>query len=352
MKQICDAAIKLLQSGESFVQATILKSHGSTPRGTGACMIITGDGSICGSVGGGALEAGIIKAAPEVMGSKRARVINVVLDGSDAAAMGVICGGTATVLIDFISGGDKANLEFFTALRNALRSNSQARIMTVPPAVDAPAARNQCLIMPEGPPLGAEGCDPEIIRAVKGRHSGYDVYTRLDDREVYFHRIGTDGIVYIFGAGHCGEKLAPVLSKLGFGVVAIDDREEFANAARFPDADEILVPASMDMPFSEIEWGEDSYIVIVTRGHVHDELVLRGALKTSAGYVGMIGSRKKRDAVYARMMADGYSQSDIDRVHCPIGMQIEAETPEEIAISIAGELIAARAGRRQLTIDN
>ena len=348
MKQICDAAIGLLQSGESFVQATILISSGSTPRGTGACMLVLKDGSIRGSVGGGALEAGVIKAAPEILKSKRAKVINIVLDGKDAAAMGVICGGTATVLIDYISADDRANIEFFMSLRSALKSNSQARIMTIPPNPDSPAARNQCLLMPEGPPLGALGCDGEVIGALGERHSSYDAYTKLDDREVYFHRVGTDGTAYIFGAGHCGEKLAPVLRTLGFGVVVIDDRAEFANAERFPDADEILTPESMDKPFAEIDWGDDSYIIIVTRGHAHDELVLRGALKTPAGYVGMIGSRKKRESVYARMLTDGYTKEDLDKVYSPIGLNIEAETPEEIAISIAGELIQVRAQRRRV----
>jgi len=348
MKQLCDDAIRLLESGESFVQATILQSSDSTPRGEGACMLILGDGSICGTVGGGALEGGIIKAAPEVMREKRARIAEIVLDGNDEAAPDVICGGTATVLIDYISAAHPGNLEFFSALRTALRTGQRAKIVTAAPGKGSAdgATRSQCLLAPDGEPLGADGFSPEVLGALGSRAGSFDAFTKLDSFDVYLHNVGTDGTAYIFGAGHCGEKLAPVLALVGFGTVVIDDRPEFANAGRFPEADDILVPDTMDQPFNDIEMGADSYIVIVTRGHVHDELVLRSALRTGAGYIGMIGSRRKREAIYKNLRADGYTQSDINRVYSPIGVDIAAETPEEIAISIAAEMINHRAKRR------
>ena len=346
MKEITNTAIKLLEAGEGFVQATILESSGSTPRGAGSCMLILNDGSIRGTVGGGALEGGIIIAAPEVMRNKQARVINVVLDGKDENAVDVICGGTASVLVDYIDPGLPGHLEFFMALRSVLNSGMQARIVTVPPIPGGSATRCQCLMLPVGPPVGADGFEPSVIRAIESRSGSYDAFTKLDSLYVYLHNVGTDGVAYIFGAGHCGEKLAPVLSSVGFGVVVIDDRTEFANPDRFPIADDIIVPESMDTPFNEIEFSEDSYIVIVTRGHKHDELVLRGALRTPACYIGMIGSRRKREAIYEHMLADGFTQSDIDRVQSPIGLPIDAQTPEEIAISIAAAMIKARAARR------
>ena len=276
MKRLFDEAIHLLESGNSFALATILSSDGSTPRGAGSCMLVLGDGSIRGTVGGGALEGGVIKAAYGIMQSRQTQVINIVLDGKDENAPDVICGGKATVQITYIEAGRPESFEYFINLR-----------------VNA-----------------------------------------------------NDGTAYIFGAGHCGEKLAHILSTVSFGTVIIDDRAEFANPERFPDADEILVPVSMDDPFADIVMGADSYIVIVTRGHIHDEIVLRGALRTDAGYIGMIGSRKKREEIYRRILSDGYTQKDIERVFSPIGMDIGAETPEEIAISIAAEMIRVRAGKR------
>ena len=346
MKEIANAAIELLEAGESFVQATILTSSGSTPRGAGSCMLILDGGRIRGTVGGGALEGGIIKAAPEVMHNKRAKVIDVVLDGNDENAVDVICGGSASVLVDYIDPGVPGHLDFYNALKTVLSSGTQARIVTVPPVPGSPVARCQCLLLPAGPPAGADGFEPAVIKAIESRSGGYDAFTKLDSFDVYLHSVGTDGVAYIFGAGHCGEKLAPVLSSVGFGVVVIDDRSEFANPERFPDADEIIVPESMDIPYSEIEFSGESYIVIVTRGHKHDELVLRGALRTPACYVGMIGSRRKREAIYEHMLADGFVQNDIDRVYSPIGVPIGADTPEEIAISIAAEMIKVRSARR------
>lgn len=347
MKQLCYEAIRRLESGESFVQATVLQSSGSTPREAGACMIILNDGGICGTVGGGALEGGIIKAAPEVFHEKKARAINVVLDGNDAAAMGVICGGAATVLVDYIDAGHPGNLEFYTALDEALSSSLRAKIVMVLPDHGSSTQRSQCLLMHNGVLLGSAGVEPAVLSVLEVSGGSYDAFTRLDSFNVYLFNVGTDGTAYIFGAGHCGEKLARVLATVSFATVVIDDRPEFANTGRFPEADRIMVPESMDLPFNEIEFDEDSYIVIVTRGHTHDELVLRGALRTSAGYVGMIGSRKKREQIYRNLLADGYNQDDIDRVYSPIGIAIGAETPEEIAISIAAEMVKVRADRRK-----
>ena len=309
-------------------------------------MLILGDGSIRGTVGGGALEGGIIKAAPEVMRERRARIIDVVLDGADEAAPDVICGGTAVVLVDYINAENPGNLDFFTQLRSVLRSGARARLLTAPPVQADTSVRSQCIIMPDGPPRGTSGLDPAILKTLESAEGSYDVFTRLENRKVYLHSIGTDGIAYIFGAGHCGEKLAQVLGTVGFGTIVIDDRAEFANTERFPAADGIIVPESMDQPFCDIEMDGDSYIVIVTRGHAHDELVLRGALRTQAGYIGMIGSRRKRETIYKNLLEDGYKQSDIDRVYSPIGVNIGAETPEEIAVSIAAEMIKARSDKR------
>ena len=348
MKAIANAAIALLESGESFVQATILASSGSTPRGAGSCMLVLCDGSIRGTVGGGSLEGGIIKAASDIMREKRTRSITVSLDGDDPNAPDVICGGMATVLIDYIDPSHAGHLVFFKALLNALNANAKAWILTAPPAPGSSAVRHQCLLFPSGPPIGADGLDPAVIKAIESRVGSYDAFTKLDYFDVYLHNIGTDGVAYIFGAGHCGEKLAPILSGIGFGVVVIDDRAEFANTVRFPAADEIIVPDSTDIPFATVKFSGDSYIVIITRGHAHDEIVLRGALRTPAAYIGMIGSRKKRETVYERLLADGYTQNDISRVHSPIGLEIGAETPEEIAVSIAAEMIKVRALCREM----
>lgn len=147
---------------------------------------------------------------------------------------------------------------------------------------------------------------------------------------------------FIFGAGHVGLALEPVLRYVDFKTYVLDDREEYANRQRFPDADEVVVIKDYEHGFENIQTDEDSYIVIVTRGHMGDYEILRDALKVPTAYIGMIGSRSKVAALKKMLFEEGFSEDDFNRVHTPIGLTIKAETPEEIAISIVGEMILAR----------
>ena len=135
---------------------------------------------------------------------------------------------------------------------------------------------------------------------------------------------------------------ALMAAMVDFRVIVLDDRPDFANAERFPGV-ETRVLESFARCFAGIPSGPETFVVIVTRGHAHDADVLAQALRTQAGYIGMIGSRRKRDAVYERLRGQGFSETDLARVHCPIGLEIGAETPEEIAVSINAELVAHRA---------
>jgi xanthine dehydrogenase accessory factor len=164
--------------------------------------------------------------------------------------------------------------------------------------------------------------------------------------EVFVEALISDPVLYIFGGGHVSQKIVPFASTVGFRVVVIDDREEFASVKQFPHAHEVH-----RYPFAgvleRLPVDEFSYIVIVTRGHIHDKTVLEQSLRTSAGYVGMIGSRRKRNMIYESLMKEGFTKEDISRVHAPIGLDIGAETPEEIAVSVVAELIQVRAGKEK-----
>ncbi len=150
---------------------------------------------------------------------------------------------------------------------------------------------------------------------------------------------------YIFGAGHVGLALEPVLRHVGFQTVVLDDREEYASRERFPEADEVIVLDSFREAYKDIETDLDSYIIIVTRGHAGDYDVLKQALRAPHAYIGMIGSKKKV-AVGMKLLQDqeGFTREELDKVYSPIGLEIHAETPEEIAISVAAEMIQVRAG--------
>ncbi len=159
--------------------------------------------------------------------------------------------------------------------------------------------------------------------------------------EVFIEPIGTDPVLYIFGAGHVSFAISKIGKIAGFKVVVIDDREEFANPERFPEADETIAQ-DFEEVFSRLKINKLSYIVIVTRGHLLDEKALEWAVKTDAGYIGMIGSQKKNRTVMSHLESRGISKERLDAVYAPIGLDIHAETPEEIAVSIIAEIISVR----------
>lgn len=176
------------------------------------------------------------------------------------------------------------------------------------------------------------------------------------DAEVSFEYIDSEGaqsslfdlhdkaVAYIFGGGHVGKAIEPLLRYVNFSAVILDDREEYASSERFPEADRLVVLKDFDHAFEDIETDENSYVIIVTRGHKGDYQVLKNALKQKSAYIGMIGSRTKVAEVMNKLRQEGFAQEDLDRVYSPIGLSIFAETPEEIGISVVAEMIMVRAG--------
>jgi len=159
--------------------------------------------------------------------------------------------------------------------------------------------------------------------------------------EVLLEPVFSEPTIYIFGGGHISEQLAPLAKKVHFQVVVVDDREMFANRERFPEVDEVIV-SEFEKCFDQLNIDDSSYIVIVTRGHLYDGFVLEQAIKTDARYIGMIGSKKKIKTLYEILVKKGVSKETLHRVHAPIGLDINSETPEEIAVSIVAELIKVR----------
>lgn len=161
-------------------------------------------------------------------------------------------------------------------------------------------------------------------------------------------------VVYIFGGGHVSTELKKLLRYVGFEYVVWDDRQDFANAERFPDAKEVIC-APFENVLNRIHITKNDFVVIMTRGHVFDYQVEKQVLKSDAFYIGVIGSKNKNKVIREKLLADGYSEKELERVCVPIGFQIAAETPEEIAISIASEIIMFRSlleKRRKVVEDN
>ena len=201
---------------------------------------------------------------------------------------------------------------------------------------------------------------PEIIRSGNPKILGFNLSGKSPEEnalvcggimEVYLEPIIPETILYIFGAGHVGKALAEIARFAGFNVAVVDDREDYANIRRIPQAHAFYV-GEWEKVLSRIKVTDNSYIFISTREHHLDELCLRFALQSSAKYIGMLGSRKKIRLLKEYVEKQGIAPAEFQRVSVPVGFDIGAETPEEIAISIAAELVAARKNRDFVSIKN
>ncbi len=346
MKRLYQSLVQLLAAGENVVLATIFHSAGSAPRSAGAKMIIRANGSIIGTVGGGRLEAETIELAKKVQATHQSLIQPFDLTGSDAAGVGMICGGQGDILLDYLDAGNSDNVLIFETILDTMNKAQKAWLMTelTGQAAMAGSTRQQCLVKQDGTIIGNYQGDPAFIEKMSSGPAKISIHADAkEDRSFIVEPIRTIGVVYLFGAGHVSQQIAKLTDMVGFITVVIDDRPTFANKERFPQS-EILVVEKFEC-MAKLAINQDSYLVIVTRGHLHDSVVLEQALQTEAGYIGMIGSKKKRDHLFNALQEQGVSSATLKRVYSPIGIDIYAETPEEIAVSIVAELIKVRAER-------
>ena len=349
MNNIAQAACELLVKGEAFVLATIISHSGSTPRTSGSKMIVAGDGRGIGTIGGGLLEAGAMSRAVELIRLGQSAIMPFDLSHDIVDSMDMICGGQADVLLDRVS-PTEMNRRVFDQWRRMLDEGQKGALLTVVMGSENKVGTiAHCLATTAGEIVGdffLPAREREKVLALAAESSAIQTLA-LDGAFVVVEPTQQGGTAYLFGAGHVARSTAAIAAMVGFRVSVADDREEYANRERFRDASEIRVLENFHHAFSGLPISREDLVVILTRGHLHDKTVLAQALRTGAGYIGMIGSRKKRNAIYGALLKEGFSQADIDRVHSPIGLSIGAETPEEIAVSIVAEMIQVRSGVQQ-----
>ncbi|MBP1765092.1 MAG: xanthine dehydrogenase [Firmicutes bacterium] len=342
MKKFYQDLLRLLAAGENIVLATIFHSSGSSPRSEGAKMAVCLDGSIIGSVGGGRLEAETIRLAKQVHISQQAIIQDFDLTGKDAAGLGMICGGSGKIFVDYIPADDLGKQTVYEAVLFTMETAQKAWLITELKLEEKRAeSSQQCLVLQDGTIVGSFQSDPDFIGKLSSEAVKISIHADERDGKHYLvEPIRNAGTVYLFGAGHVSQQVARLTNMVGFKTVVVDDRPDFANHDRFPEAMVVIVDDFRFLP--ELNIGSDSYVVIVTRGHLHDGIVLEQMLLTGAVYIGMIGSKRKRDALYQELKKKGFHTETLQQVHSPIGIDIDAETPEEIAVSIVAELIKAR----------
>ena len=352
---------------QRLVLATVVARSGSGPREAGASMAVKNGGESMGTVGGGLLEAQVLAAAQEVLCHARPVCLKFSLTAKEVATGGMLCGGVVEVLVDVLEGNNPDLLQIFekivaaqeegrgTWLIRSIHSEQSERVVSSDsgaPESTLPVVRSLVctglgLMDEDSLDVGSlDMTDLTMDKLKQERRGNEAVLIASGGIRYLLQPVVLPDRVIIAGAGHVAQELATLCHFLSLRTVVIDDRREFAGRDRFPTAEEIVISQeSFQGCFLGMEIDGDCCIVIVTRGHEHDRNVLAQALRTGAGYIGMIGSRRKRDAIYRSLRGEGVSPEDLARVHCPIGIAIGARTPAEIAVSIAAELIALRVGK-------
>ena len=246
-----DEIVRLRRERFPAALATVVGRRGSTPGRLAQKMIVLGDGRIVGTIGGGCVEADVIRASLSVIDTGQARKMKFELNGEEAERTGLACGGTVEIMIETLN-------------------------------------------------------EPWL---------------------------------YVIGCGHVGQRIGNLAKTVGFRLTVLDDRPDFASPAAFPNADEVICRELGELG-DALDVGANGFIISVTRGHNHDYEVMKWALTTPARYIGVIGSKSKRVQFFRRLREEGFDESELERVHCPVGLDIGADSPDEIAVSVVAALIS------------
>jgi len=346
---------EILQNGNSVLLSTIISQHGSSPRGTGARMAVTSNKRQIGTIGGGRLEEGIHEKFPKLMEGQNSVILDFVLSEEEAANLEMICGGSISLLLDPISSTNTALLKMYEKIHQTVIEQKNGWLFSYLPDKTTQESPLKCFISSDQQIVGSWTPDFVFNKGIPEEISFDDNLINLSEIDlknpqilksgetnIFLEPIGQHSTVLIVGAGHIAQKLAPLTTLVGFQTIVLDDREDFISEVRFPAIDKRILLENFDHVFEEMNIDEQTFIVIVTRGHQFDKSVLYQALRTSAAYVGMIGSRRKIKLTFEALIKDGVSEEELSEVHSPIGLNIGAETPEEIAVSIVAELIHER----------
>ncbi len=334
--------LSLLEDSKPGVLVTVIDKQGSGPRSPGAKIVVAGDGTFWGTIGGGQVENQALDFARDFLrGTAAAATAHFQLKpGFDGENIDMLCGGRVSLLFEkFVPGTDTELLRRFRTLDGAAESGVWAINLR---HVAAEERVERLLITKNGElPEALVPLREVLFPAGKAPQTSH--LFEFNGGSWFVDRFSNLGQLILVGAGHVALEVAKLAHSVNFDVTVCDNRDEFANFNRFPMADVVAVVEEYRDIFSQIRVGSDSYVVILTHGHSYDQTALEQALQTEAGYIGMIGSSRKRGAIYANLRNNGVSDEKLAAVHCPIGLEIGAESPLEIAISIIAELIRERA---------
>ena len=325
-----------MEQGENTVLVSITAEKGSAPRGCGAQMLVGSAGCLQGTVGGGSLELEAVEMAKAFLRSEHSSarkplMHEFLLREQQKGNVGMVCGGDVIMLFLHISADDICWKDV-AEKTVAQIARKQAGWLVLQTDSGEPS-----LLDDQGTLLA--GAPVERITCLSGKNG-------LLDGSSFYLPISIGERVVIFGGGHCAFALVPLLESVGFRVHLVDCRPEFATTQRFPDAEQVICWAYERLD-EALKLNEDDFVVIMTHSHAYDALVQEWVLRQKAAYVGALGSRRKIAFINEILREKQIPEEAIQSVHSPIGVSIKAATPEEIAVSIAGEMIYERAVLRE-----
>jgi xanthine dehydrogenase accessory factor len=312
-----------------FATATVVKTERSAPRGPGAVLAVSARGDVAGSVTGGCVEPAVYEEARDVLAGGPPRLRTYGIADEQAFEVGLPCGGTVHV---FVGGLDPAVIE---PLAGAIRAERPVALATT---VSGDSAGEGALVYADG---DGDGAVTHAARALLAR--GESALVEAGGEQIFVSSFAPSPNLYVFGAVDHAAAIARVGKLLGYRVTVCDARARFVTRDRLPDADDLVV-AWPDEFLAGAPVDERTAICVLTHDHKFDIPLLGVALRTRAGYVGAMGSRRTNAERAERLRADGITDDELSRLHAPIGLSIGSRTPEEVAVAVGAEIVSVMRG--------
>lgn len=350
MNEIWEQLERLHGSERRIAMATLVATRGTTPKKEGARMWVGEGGRILGSVTiGGCVDARVVAEADQVLLSGTRRRLEMSLGDEEAWDLGLTCSGTVEVMIEPVQLGDESDPIVHSYGRIRSEVEAGRHVVAVTP-LDSSAA--PLIILQDGSRIGTLGTEvfDELAQqsAAELIMGGGSRTLRLEaegaSREAFFEVHGPTASLILFGATAVAIPLVVLARQLGFRTVVVDARPRFASTERFPDADEVRVGIPSEIA-GEMPLGRSSCVVLLAHDYKYDLPVLREVLRRDVAYVGLLGSRRRGDAILEFLRQEGITEDQLRRIHVPVGLDIGGQTAAEIALSILAEAVSVRAGR-------
>jgi xanthine dehydrogenase accessory factor len=344
MRELLGELTAILSQGRECVYCSVVDTRGSTPQKAGAAMLLFPDGGQRGTLGGGCVEAEVKQRALQVLAkSGRPEVLTFCLDDNYGWDDGLICGGRMSMLIDPLTRRTSAQA-YYQHFRDLVEKGQGCTEAVIIKSEGRPAVGSRYLFTADRnltESLAEEAPPQELIEQLIPLERRPRAYTH---QGIAYLPILPRITLLIVGGGHVGQAVARLAAEVDFEIWVLDDRDRYASRERFPSARRLLI-GDISQTLKQLVPAEihpSTYCLIVTRGHAHDEEALYHLAPTTAGYVGMIGSKRKIKLIFEDLVAKGISEQTLARVQAPLGFDIGSQTVPEIAVSIVAELIACR----------